>query len=159
MLPMHISQIRQIEQLTGITPWAEADFEAALADPRRWAGWVVIAKEQDVLDDPAAFALMALIPPEAELSKLAVHPDYQRRGLASTLLERVFRHAQARGCRHCYLEVRSRNSNAIAFYIKHGFSVCGVRKRYYRDPADDALLMVRPIPLQQTDPAAAFAVE
>jgi [ribosomal protein S18]-alanine N-acetyltransferase len=159
MLPKHIAQVRLIEQLTGMTPWSEADFKGALADPQRWTGWVVIAEEQQVSVNPAAFALMTLIAPEAELSKLAVHPDYQRMGLASTLLDRVLRHAQARGCQRCYLEVRSRNSIAIAFYIKHGFAVCGMRKGYYRDPQDDALLMVRPIPLQQTDPNEAFAVE
>ena len=159
MLPEHILQVRLIERLTGMTPWSEADYAGVLAAAQRWIGWVLIAEGQDVPGCPAAFALMALIPPEAELSKLAVHPDYQRKGLASTLLDRVLRHAQAKGCRRCYLEVRSQNSNAIAFYIKHGFTACGMRKRYYRNPEDDAMLMVRPIPWQQTDPTGAFAVE
>jgi [ribosomal protein S18]-alanine N-acetyltransferase len=159
MRPGHIIQVRQIERLTGLTPWSLADFEGALADPQRWAGWVIVPGDETLPGDPTAFALMTLIPPEAELSKLAVHPDYQRMGLASALLDQALSHAQAWGCRRCYLEVRSRNSKAIAFYVKHGFAACGLRKRYYRNPEDDALLMVRWNELQRTDPSGAFAVE
>ena len=141
----HITQIRLIEQLTGITPWSTEDYIHALQNAHRWSGWVMMPGENGPSGYPLGFALMALIPPESELGKLAVHPEWQRKGIATALLAKAIGHARARNCSKCFLEVRSTNEGAIAFYLQHGFIRSGLRKSYYRDPLDDAVIMVCPI--------------
>ncbi len=76
-----------------------------------------------------------------EILTLAVHPAYRRKGLARRLLERLFADARKQGCCVAQLEVRSQNRAALALYGSLGFEAVGLRKRYYRDPEDDAVLM------------------
>jgi [ribosomal protein S18]-alanine N-acetyltransferase len=141
----HIQQVRNIESITGMTPWSEEDYAYAIAEANRWRGWVALAEGCAQGSDLVGFSLLAMVPPESELAKLAVLPDWQRRGIASRLFDKTIGHARAVHCQVCYLEVRSRNQGAIVFYTRHGFSTCGRRRNYYRNPADDALLMVCPI--------------
>jgi [ribosomal protein S18]-alanine N-acetyltransferase len=145
MQPEHIQPVRMIERLTGLTPWSAEDYLQISREPHRWAGWVMILGEAGQGIEPVGFSLLTIIPPESELGKLAVHPDWQRRGIATALLDKTLDYAFSRNCRECFLEVRSRNEGAIAFYLRHGFSAYSRRKNYYHDPSDDALLMVRPV--------------
>ena len=73
---------------------------------------------------------------EAELLNLAVHPQARRRGVARALL------ALLEG-RKIWVEVRESNTAAIRFYESQGFAVCGRRRAYYANPAEDAILMAR----------------
>lgn len=73
---------------------------------------------------------------EAELLNLAVRPEARRRGVGRALLALL-------AGRKVWLEVRASNAAAIRFYESQGFRVCGRRKGYYRDPEEDAVLMVR----------------
>jgi ribosomal-protein-alanine acetyltransferase len=80
---------------------------------------------------------------EAEVLNLSVDPGKRRAGNASALLQRAV--ADFRGLRvtKIFLEVRESNRAAIAFYAKHGFVKTGQRPAYYRDPDEDAVLMMR----------------
>lgn len=73
---------------------------------------------------------------EAELLNLAVRPEARRRGVGRALLALL-------AGRKVWLEVRASNEAAIRFYESQGFRVCGRRKGYYRNPDEDAVLMVR----------------
>lgn len=73
---------------------------------------------------------------EAELLNLAVRPQARRRGLGRALLALL-------GGRKVWLEVRASNESAIRFYESQGFRICGRRRNYYREPEEDAVLMVR----------------
>lgn len=92
---------------------------------------------------PVGFAVLQVVADEAELHRVAVHPDHRRRGLARRLVEAVLRRAEARGAARLYLEVARGNAPAVALYRGMGFDVDGVRRAYYSD-GDDALLMSRP---------------
>ncbi len=79
---------------------------------------------------------------EAYLLKLAVHPDFRRQGVATILMHEAKRQLKQRGCVFIYLKVRQSNLSAKAFYEQFGFKIETVRKKYYDDPDEDALLMM-----------------
>jgi len=78
---------------------------------------------------------------ELHILKIAVKPDWRRKGIGSVLLDRLLSAARERGIVMIYLEVRVSNFEAIKLYEKHGFLVDGLRKAYYSDTREDALLM------------------
>ncbi len=79
---------------------------------------------------------------EFEILNLAVGKAFRRRGIASQLVNSALEHARAAGARRTYLEVRASNEGGIAFYMRVGFGECGRRPNYYRDPIEDAVLLV-----------------
>jgi ribosomal-protein-alanine N-acetyltransferase len=79
---------------------------------------------------------------EFEILNLAVGKAWRRRGLATKLVRAALESAQAAGARQAYLEVRASNGSGIALYERLGFRVCGRRPNYYRNPSEDAVLLV-----------------
>ena len=79
---------------------------------------------------------------EADITSVAVHPDYRRRGYAIALMER-FEELLSDDTENIFLEVRESNAGAIALYEKCGFEKAGTRKRFYRTPVEDATIMVK----------------
>jgi ribosomal-protein-alanine N-acetyltransferase len=79
---------------------------------------------------------------EFEILNLAVGKAWRRRGAASQLVADAVGRAQSSGAKQVYLEVRASNGGAIAFYEKMGFRICGRRPNYYRDPVEDAVLLI-----------------
>ncbi len=80
--------------------------------------------------------------PEVELLKVAVSPQWRRQGVAEALVQELCRQFAARSGEQIFLEVRSQNIPALQLYTKLGWQKVGQRKNYYRDPADDALILV-----------------
>jgi len=78
---------------------------------------------------------------EIHLHNIAVRPDLLRRGIASRLLSEVMRRSRQKGDRWVTLEVRQGNIPAQRMYSKFGFSMNGMRPRYYSDTHEDALIM------------------
>lgn len=82
---------------------------------------------------------------EAHISTLATHPLWRRRGIGELLLLAMIDQATEIGARWVTLEVRTSNIGAQALYRKYGFEVTGLRKKYYSDNGEDALIMTTPI--------------
>jgi [ribosomal protein S18]-alanine N-acetyltransferase len=78
---------------------------------------------------------------EAHITIVAVHPDYQRRGLGQLMLGALLSAAVDRGLERATLEVRLSNEAAIGLYHQFGFEDVGLRRRYYADTGEDALIM------------------
>jgi ribosomal-protein-alanine N-acetyltransferase len=78
---------------------------------------------------------------EFEILNMAVSRAQRRHGIGSKLLECVIDFSRKVGTARVYLEVRASNEPAIAVYRRHGFTACGRRARYYRDPVEDAILL------------------
>jgi ribosomal-protein-alanine N-acetyltransferase len=78
---------------------------------------------------------------EAHIATIAVHPDFRRQGLGEQILLHALRSAQDEGARRAFLEVRAGTSAAQALYKKSGFEIAGVRRGYYKDNNEDAILM------------------
>jgi ribosomal-protein-alanine N-acetyltransferase len=78
---------------------------------------------------------------EAEMYRMAVRGGARRRGVASELWDNVRKRAKKERVKKIFLEVRASNAAALALYEKHGFARVGLRKRYYDEPVEDAVIM------------------
>jgi ribosomal-protein-alanine N-acetyltransferase len=135
-------------------PWSRRSF-ASLLDDRRVRFTVACAlAEADLADVRDAdvghadvghavvgYVVMWLVADEAELANLAVAPDRRRMGIGRYLLDSAMAEALAGGATSLYLEVRESNVAARALYGGRGFVAVGRRSAYYRNPAEDALLL------------------
>ena len=89
----------------------------------------------------AAFCSCWIVADELHVNTMAVDPKYRRLGLATHLMRHVMREAARRGATRATLEVRESNEAARALYESLGFSVTAVRRRYYTQPEEDALIL------------------
>lgn len=78
---------------------------------------------------------------DGEISNVAVLPQYRKQGIASDLLAAALQYGQQIGTRDFTLEVRAGNTAAIALYERYGFVTEGVRRDFYTNPHEDALIM------------------
>ena len=78
---------------------------------------------------------------ESDMMNVAVHPDYRRKGIAEKLVMELVEALKKRDSRCLTLEVRASNEPARALYEKQGFVQVGLRKNYYRNPREDALIL------------------
>ncbi len=119
--------------------WKPQDYLELAREP----GAVILVANLEPSNAPevAGFAAFHQVLDEAELRNLAVHPSHQRKGVASALLGGVILRLQESGAKTLYLEVRPSNQPARAFYSAAGFRLDYTRPNYYRNPAEDALVM------------------
>ena len=90
-----------------------------------------------------AYVIGRLIAPEGEIYRVAVTPRKRQRGIGYRLLDYAVKTSKGQGLERLFLEVRSRNLPAVKLYTAYGFKHIGLRKNYYKDPADDALIMLK----------------
>lgn len=90
-----------------------------------------------------AYIIGRVIAPEGEIYRIATHPDFRKRGIAYRLLDYAVKCEKGRGLECLFLEVRASNIPAKNLYKSYGFKEMGTRKNYYKDPTEDAVLMVR----------------
>lgn len=82
------------------------------------------------------------IPPEGEIYRIAVREDKRKRGIGYRLLSFALKTERGSGVETVFLEVRSRNTAARALYRAYGFKEISIRKNYYQNPSDDAIVML-----------------
>ena len=119
--------------------WLLSDYARLLDD----SGGLILVAEMPTLDPPrvAGFAAFHRIIDEAELFNMAVDPDFRRQGAARALLVEARERLLTAGAKRVYLEVRQSNKPAQALYYSLGFAIHSLRKDYYRDPPEDALVL------------------
>jgi ribosomal-protein-alanine N-acetyltransferase len=132
-----LAEVEAIEQRAYRTPWSRSMFASELAkstsiclgafEGEQLVGYVINSRYVD------AWHVM----------NVAVDPAYQRRGIATTLLEHLFELTADDERRGYTLEVRTSNADAIRLYEKLGFERRGTRRGYYTDNREDALIMWR----------------
>jgi len=135
--PADLTAIEEIERCAYPTPWSRSMFASELAKP---ASICLGAFEGDRL---VGYVINARYVDAWHVMNVAVDPDHQRRGIATALLERFFELTQDDERRGYTLEVRVSNEDAIRLYEKLGFEPRGVRRGYYTDNREDALIMWR----------------
>jgi ribosomal-protein-alanine acetyltransferase len=117
-----------------IAPWTTRDYTRVAEG--EMAGW--IAEE----DGPAGFVVARRVGRDLEILNLAVRPERRRRGIAGALFREATLWASTFAAEKVFLEVRISNLAAIRFYQRNGFAVTARRPRYYREPIEDALVLV-----------------
>ncbi|WP_223426553.1 ribosomal protein S18-alanine N-acetyltransferase [Alcanivorax limicola] len=137
-----IPALLPIENAGQPTPWTAQIFADCLCPGYRCH--VVVAGEGSD-ETPVAFQVLSHVLDEAHLLNIAVHPDWQRRGIAATLLQHTLAGLVAADISVLYLEVRESNLAGRQLYERLGFALTGRRKDYYTRPGgrEDALLMLR----------------
>lgn len=133
----HIEQIAALERECFSAPWTQEMLTDALYDPQ--ACFIVA---EDGQGGVLGYAGLHAVLDEGYIDNVAVEPDARRHGVASALLDVFCRFAEA-NLAFLTLEVRASNAPAAALYAKHGFTQVGLRKNYYQNPKEDAILMTR----------------
>jgi ribosomal-protein-alanine N-acetyltransferase len=113
----------------------ESLLQLASVEPATWVA------ERD--GGVAGFLIGRVAAAEFEILNMAVSPAHRRSGIGSKLLAFALEFSIRAGSTRAYLEVRASNGPAISLYARHGFTECGRRTRYYREPDEDALLFSR----------------
>jgi ribosomal-protein-alanine N-acetyltransferase len=132
-----LEAIEVIEQRAYPTPWSRSMFASELAKP---TSVCLGAFEGDEL---VGYVINSRYVDAWHVMNVAVDPDHQRRGVASRLLERLFEVTRDDERRGYTLEVRVSNEGAIELYERLGFEPRGIRRGYYTDNREDALIMWR----------------
>jgi ribosomal-protein-alanine N-acetyltransferase len=140
--------VRLERTIENVPHWAVADYVAAVVEADHAADLQGIERCFFVAEagrQVVGFAVGRLTMLEAEvlaeLETVAVADAFRRAGIGRALCEAVIRWARENRAAEIELEVRSRSAGAISLYKALGFSAVGARRNYYRDPADDAVLM------------------
>lgn len=128
--------LAEIERTCFSVPWSEG----ALADTLHSPLAVLLAAEAPS-GEIAGYMGMYLLGEDADVTNVAVLPAFRRQGIADAILSAAETVCRERGVTALHLEVRASNDPALRLYEKHGFTRDGVRRRYYKNPAEDAVLM------------------
>ena len=135
-----ITAVAALEQQSFSSPWTEELYAAALKQPffRLWG-----AKLDSAL---AGYVSVYHLGAELEIINIAVAPALRRQGVGASLLRHARHEAEISGAERIILEVRRGNAPAIALYESQGFAQAGVRRNYYPDTGEDALVYVLQLP-------------
>ena len=134
-----LEEILAIEQASYLTPWSRRAFEGEIRAPHATPLVLGQPNPPSVIGYVCSWRTVD----ECHILNVAVHPSFRRIGLASQMIDHLLETCQRDGILSYYLEVRVSNEGAISLYKKYGFRVCGVRRRYYADTGEDALIMQR----------------
>ena len=134
-----LKEIEEIERRSYPTPWSRSMFAGELAKP---SSICLGAFEGDVEDGRLCGYLVVSRYVDAwHVMNIAVDPEQRSRGIATMLLERLFELTADDARRGYTLEVRVSNETAISLYERLGFESRGIRRGYYTDNREDALIM------------------
>ncbi len=151
-----IEAVAAIEAECFSEPWSAQAFMDVLyrddvvllvADAAEQAGMSEFAGEDagNSMHLIAGYVCMYMAADEGEITNVAVRNDFRKMGIGGSLLDELIRTAGEHGMEKIFLEVRESNAPAIFLYEKKGFTQCGVRKGFYRNPTEAALVMVKDI--------------
>jgi ribosomal-protein-alanine N-acetyltransferase len=135
--PADAPEIARLESEIFSDPWGEGDVTSYIC--RETAMCFTATDESGVV----GYIIGTKIPPEGEIYRIAVRSDKRQRGIGYRLLSYALKTELGEGVETVFLEVRSRNIPAIALYEAYGFTRCGLRKNYYQNPSDDAIIMIK----------------
>ncbi len=132
----NIEDIVIIENLSFKIPWTQKSITDEILRNESACYFCAVTGTRTV-----GYAGMWQVLDEGHITNIAVHPEFRKSGVGGTLMEALIREAEERGITALTLEVRKSNYNAQALYRKYGFEDGGMRKAYYADNREDAIIM------------------
>ena len=133
-----ILAIEELEKQCFATPWSYESLKYDIVENNR-ALYLVAEIEGEIVGYVGIWKIVD----EGHITNVAVSPAHWRKHIASALLETLFRVTERAGVEHHTLEVRAGNEGAIKLYEGFGFKEAGLRKGYYEDNGEDAIIMWR----------------
>ncbi len=130
-----VLEIAGLEQDTFPDPWSENSLKGTLKQPQA----VIFGAWAD--DRLAGYVILYYAADEGEIARIAVRASFRRRGAAREMLLKLEDFCREAGVNRFLLDVRESNGPAIAFYEGYGFKKDGIRKKFYVNPTEDAILM------------------
>lgn len=131
----HINAVLSISLMSFITPWSRDSIEEELNN--RLAHYVIAKKDNVVI----GYGGIWLIAGEGHITNIAVHPEYRGIGTGNMIVEALTKLCREKNIASMTLEVRKSNITAQNLYKKYGFIEAGIRKLYYQDTKEDAVIM------------------
>jgi [ribosomal protein S18]-alanine N-acetyltransferase len=132
----HIDEITAIERICFRIPWSRESIREEIEDNN--LAIYLCAKTDGKI---AGYAGYWKVTDEAHITNIAVHPEYRRNGIGSILVKGMIETCRKTGIDRMTLEVRKSNVEAQGLYKKFGFKFAGIRKAYYSDNKEDAVIM------------------
>jgi ribosomal-protein-alanine N-acetyltransferase len=135
----------ELEETCGLSRWGWEAYYNEIKEGRG-ALMLVARRAATAMNEEGAEGVLGFIAArfaadEVHINNVAVRHDFRRRGMGGALLNRVLREGARKGARKAILEVRAGNTAAQALYGRYGFRRVGLRRDYYTDPGEDALVM------------------
>ena len=133
-----VHSIAELDKLCFSMPWSEVSFLKEISENN-----IALYLVAEIAGQIEGYAGMWLIIDEGHITNVAVHPNFRRRHIGEAIVSVLLAEAQAEGITRQTLEVRVSNFAAQRLYEKFGFQACGIRKGYYEDNHEDAIIMWR----------------
>ena len=134
-----LAEVERIERLSYATPWSRSMFAGELSKPSS----VCIGAFEEETDELIGYLIVSRYVDAWHVMNVAVEPSRRRAGIATLLMHELFGLTAGDGRRGYTLEVRVSNRGAIELYQRLGFQARGIRRGYYTDNREDALIMWR----------------
>lgn len=140
MTEADIEEIARLEAQTFSDAWTVKGIAETF---RGNQSMITVAEEEGRV---IGYCILYYVLDEGEIARIAVEKGMRRKGVGDRLLAAAISDGEKMGLTHLFLEVRESNESARRFYEKHGFLKDGIRKGFYENPREDAVLMSREIP-------------
>lgn len=147
IIPMtveHIDDVLAVEEATFSIPWTRKDFEREMTENNLAIYYVAVADGKIV-----GYAGMWHVITEGHITNVAVLEDYRKQGIGDALMAQLEQVAMEKEMIGITLEVRINNTPAQRLYHKHGYRAEGLRKNYYPDTHEDAVIMWKYTPFYE----------
>lgn len=132
-----LEQVMEIEEDLFRVPWTREGYFTFLT--RKDAMFLVVEEKGQIL----GYCGLLMVLDEGDVTNVAVRRDRQKEGIGNFLMESMIRLAEGMGVTTIHLEVRTSNETAVRLYERNGFTRDGIRRNYYQNPVEDAILMTR----------------
>lgn len=130
-----IEAVYRLEQICFSDPWSRRQVEEGLDS--RLDTWFVLEREGEI----SGYSVLRIIGDEGEIQRIGICPALRRQGMARKLMDQMTEFSRNEGVTALTLEVRESNESARNLYVSCGFCQEAVRKGYYHNPAEDAIIM------------------
>jgi len=131
-----VKALAEMDKICFKAPWSEQSFFEEITT-NKIAKYIVA----EIDDKIVGYAGIWLILDEGHITNVAVHPDYRRKGIAKAIISEIMAISEEAGANLFTLEVRASNESAILLYEGFDFIQVGIRKGYYEDNGEDAIIM------------------